>query len=100
MHFQRRNIMSNYDMSSPMAQTLVSLLERDSPQSVLTIWPVADLERLQPDAPSWPVPSIAAIGGTALGALDFAAFTPANRPRVAVQGKTFVPVLRDAWNVL
>ena len=83
-----------------MAQTLVSLLERDSPRSVLTIWPVADLERLQPDATSWPIPSIAAIAGTALGALDFAAFTPANGPRVAVEGSTFVPVPREAWKVL
>lgn len=100
MHFQRRNIMSNYDMSSPVAQTLVSLLERDSPRSVLTIWPIAELERLQPDAASWPVPGIAAIGGTTLGALDFATFAPANEPRVAVEGSTFVPVPREAWKVL
>jgi hypothetical protein len=99
MHFQRRNIMSNYDMSSPVAQTLVSLLERDAPRSVLTIWPIADLERLHPDAASWPVPVIAAIGGTTLGARDFAAFRPANEPRVSVEGGTFVPVPREAWKV-
>ena len=99
MHFQRRNIMSNYDMSSPVAQTLVSLLERDAPGSVLTIWPIADLERLQPDAASWPAPVIAAIGGTTLGALDFAALRPANEPRASIERGTFAPVPREAWKV-
>jgi hypothetical protein len=100
MHFQRRNVMSNYDMSFPAAETLVSLLERNAPESVFTIWPVADLERLQPGIDSWPIPSIAPIAGTVLGATDFAAYRPPNEPRMTMENGRFVPVLRDRWKAL
>jgi len=100
MHFQRRNVMSNYDMSWPIAQTLVSLVEHDAPRSVFTIWPIADLERLEPSAASWQVPSIVALAGTTLGALDFAALRPPNEPRVSVEGGNVVPIPRDQWKSL
>jgi len=95
MHFQRRNIASNYDMTIPAAKTQVSLLEASAPRSVFTIWPVVDLEKLQPDVTSWPAPSIAPIAGTELGALDFASYRPPNEARMSDEEGRFVPVTRD-----
>jgi hypothetical protein len=100
MHFQRRNVMSNYDMSIPAAQTLVSLLEQNVPRSVFTIWPIPDLEKLQSDVASWPVPSIARITGTVLGATDFGAYRSPNEPRMSVENGQFVAVPRDRWKTL
>jgi hypothetical protein len=71
-HFQRRNVMSNFEMGSWEAQTIVSLLERSGPTRVFTIWRVGDVAEIQPDAPSWRVPSLATIRGTILGAADAA----------------------------
>jgi hypothetical protein len=100
MHFQRRNIASNYDMTIPAAKTLVSLLEADAPRSVFTIWPVGDLEKLQPDVTSWAAPSIAPIAGTALGAMDFASYRPPNEPRMSMMEGRIVSVPRDQWKTL
>jgi hypothetical protein len=100
MHFQRRQVMSNYDMSSPLAQTMVSLLERDAPGSVFTIWPSTELEKLQTDVTHWPHPSLAIVRGTLLGAADFAAYRPAGEMRVTVQDGRLVPLPRDQWKVL
>jgi hypothetical protein len=100
IHFQRLNVMSNYDMSSPLAQTIVSLLERDAPRSVFVIWPTADLEKIQPSVASWPVPSVAKIKETVLGSKDFSAYTPANGIRIAVGGRGMVPVPREQWKSL
>jgi hypothetical protein len=100
MHFQRQNILSNYDMSSPAAQTLVSLTERNAQRSVFTIWPIPDLEKIQPDVESWPIPSIATIAGTRLGETDFAVYRPPNEPRLSMQEGRLVPVPRENWKPL
>jgi hypothetical protein len=99
MHFQRRNILTNYDMSSPLAETVVSLIEREAPRSVFTIWPIADLEKLEPNAALWPTPAIAKISGTSLGGLDFAAFRPPNE-RLGLEGGKSVLIPREAWKSL
>jgi hypothetical protein len=77
LHFQRRQIFSNYDMSSPIAQTIVSLLESGpAPIKVFNVYTAtsADLTQLQPDVASWRLPSFAMLRGTVLGRADFTKF--------------------------
>ena len=66
LHFQRRNIQSNYDMASSLAQTVVSLIESATGMRVFTIWEV-DAEAV-PDVRSWTSPQIARVAGSAFGA--------------------------------
>jgi hypothetical protein len=56
----------NYD-------TLAVLIDRVGDTRVLTVWTntTVELEKLQRDVPSWPVPSLALVRGTRLGKLDF-----------------------------
>ena len=71
-HLQRKQMLSNYDMSHPVAQTIVSLLE-SSGVNVFTVWgnTRADLETLQASIASWPRPSLTLVRGNVLGATDF-----------------------------
>jgi len=84
MHFQRKQLFSNYDMTNPLAQTVVSLLE-SGPQAVkvFSIYtstsPGTDLTALQPDVASWRLPSFALLRGTLLGRADFTKFYPTSR---------------------
>ena len=97
MHAQRRQLAANYDMSSWQAQTLVSVLERTTPTSVFSVW---WLEKGPPPvAASWPIPGLAMLRGTDLGAMDFGDF--ASWPtRVAIRDNQLVPVPRNEWQVL
>src|SRR5712672_2467000 len=74
MHFQRKNIVANYESEGP-AETIVSRLENKHGAKVFTIF-TADVSSLQPDAASWPSPSLAIIRGTVLGAADFTKYYP------------------------
>ena len=97
LHFQRRQIMSNFDMSDWRMQTIVSLIERASPARVFTIWRLDDeLEQLVPGIAAWPVPSLAATRGTTLGGTDVARLSPAPA-RMAFKGDAPVPVPREQW---
>jgi hypothetical protein len=82
MHFQRKQLFSNYDMSSPIAQTIVSLLE-SGPQAikVLTVYSStpAELMKLQPDVASWRLPGFVLLRGTMLGREDFTKFYETTR---------------------
>ncbi len=98
MHFQRQNILTNYDMSSDMAQSIVSLLERGHAAKVFTVWG-AGVDKLQADAASWPVPSIAIVRGTVLGATDFTAYTSPRSRFAIVDGKP-QPLPADQWRKL
>jgi hypothetical protein len=86
MHFQRKNISTNYDMTNPVAHGIVSLLESGG-VPVFSVWTTggASLATLQPDVRSWPVPSLALTRGTPLGQEDFAAFSRSTLPRVRVR---------------
>jgi hypothetical protein len=86
MHFQRKNIQSNYDMTSPIAHGIVSLLEKEG-ISVFSIWTTGgpSLARLQPDVASWPVPSIVLTRRTTLGREDFASYSRSTLPRVRIR---------------
>jgi hypothetical protein len=99
MHLQRGHIRANYE-SFDRAQTLVSLLARSQAARIFTVWThaSADLKVLQADATSWPVPSLALTRGTALGALDFAAFFP-TQGRYTMRDGQRTPVPRDQWRV-
>ena len=69
LHFQRRNIQSNYDMSSSLAQTVVSIVESATGARVFTIWEVDS--QTAPEVRSWTSPRIARTAGSAFGDRDF-----------------------------
>jgi hypothetical protein len=100
LHFQRKNLFSNLDMSDWRMQTIVSLLESSTPARVFSVWRFGDeMRRVQPDAASWPVPSLAVLRGTTLGAADMPAFTPIPA-RFEFQGERRVQVPRERWRTL
>ena len=70
---------------------------------VFTIW-TADPSALQPDAASWPSPSLAIIRGTVLGAADFTKYYPSEAMgRFAIKdGKPdfSAPIPHEQWKTL
>lgn len=71
-HFMRNARFEGMDSPSP---TLVNLIESTGAR-VFSVWTntTVQLERLQPDIASWPVPSLTIVRGTRLGTLDFKYF--------------------------
>jgi hypothetical protein len=102
MHFQRRNLNANYESEGP-AETIVSRLENTWGARVFTIF-TADVSALQPDAASWPTPSLALVRGTVLGAADFTSYYPSEAiGRFAIKdGKPdfSAPIPREQWKTL
>ena len=102
-HLQRRQIVSNYDMSAWQAQTVVSLLERDAAARLFNVWTLID-RNLEPpqDVKSWRVPSLALLRGTTLGALDFGLYSRGlgDGTRFAVKGGQLMPVPREEWKMM
>jgi hypothetical protein len=98
-HLQRRQVASNYDMSMWQAQTLVSLLERDTSGRVFNIWTWLDREVELGDVASWTVPSLAVLKGTTLGERDFGTYATGllGGNRFAVRDGQLVPLPRDQW---
>jgi hypothetical protein len=89
-HLQRRQQASNYRMDSPLAQTVISLLDRAGVKTFV----ISSLSE-RDDVKSWPVPSLATIRGTTLGA---EIIPQGSLPRVEVKPDgTFVPIPRDQW---
>ncbi len=103
MHFQRKNLVANYE-SEGLAATIVSRLESRTGTKVFTIWTSTDLTKLQADVAGWPVPSIAIIRGTVLGSADFTFYYPSEEMgRIAIRdGKPDFsrPIPRDQWRNL
>jgi hypothetical protein len=100
LHFQRRNVQSNFEMNDWRAETIVSLVERAGPVRVFTIWRVDDaITRLLPDAARWPVPAFAAVARTSLGAVDTGRLTAIPRRVRVVDGK-MQPVPSDQFATL
>ena len=98
LHLQRRQIASNYDMSTWQAQTIVSLLERDTRARVFNVWTVVDRSMAPPgELASWPAPRLAVLHGTPLGAMDFGTFSQGLGGRVTVTDQGFVPVPKQDW---
>jgi hypothetical protein len=102
MHFQRKNIVANYESDGP-AETIVSRLENKWGAKVFSIF-TADVASLQPDAASWPTPSLAIVRGTTLGAADFAKYYPSEAmgrfPIKDGQPDFSAPIPRDQWRTL
>lgn len=102
MHFQRKNLNANYESEGP-AETIVSRLENKWGAKVFTIF-TADVSALQPDAASWPTPSLAIIRGTLLGAADFTKYYPSEAiGRFAIRdGRPdfSAPIPREQWKTL
>jgi hypothetical protein len=101
MHLQRKQIATNYEMSDPLAQTIVSLLEREG-VNVFTVWgnSRADIATLQPSVADWPRPSITMLRGTALGAADFEFFYGSPIPRSLFTEGKLSPLSREQWRGL
>ncbi len=75
MHYQRKQLVANYE-SEGDAQTIVSRLESLYHARVFTIWTSRVIPAIQANAAAWPVPSVALIRGTQLGAADFTVYYP------------------------
>jgi hypothetical protein len=103
MHYQRKQLVANYE-SEGDAQTIVSRLEHVHHAAVFTIWTSRVIPMLQANAASWPVPSIALVRGTPLGAADFTAYYPSeSMSRFALRdGKADFskPIPRTEWRTL
>ena len=100
LHFLRRQILSNYDMSDWQAQTIVSLLEASGHKVFVLFGDAAGIEVIQPDVRSWPRFSVALVKGTVLGAADFAAINPVET-RYAIRGvDKFEPISKSEWRSL
>jgi hypothetical protein len=102
-HLQRRQIVSNYDMSQWEAQTVVSLLERDPEARVFNIWTLMDQGVELPEGVrSWPVPSLALLRGTTLGARDFGLYSRGlgDGKRFGLKGGQLVPIPPEEWKMM
>jgi hypothetical protein len=98
LHFQRRNILSNFVMDYWQAQTLVSLIEAATPVRVFTIWQL-DLENAPVNVTNWPVPL-----SSRFGAVTWAGATcPCSaRPRAVSHSSTgkWPRFLKNQWRTI
>ena len=102
-HLQRRQIVSNYDMSTWQAHTLVSLLERDPAVRLFNVWTLLDRDVGVPEeVASWRVPSLAAVQGTTLGTRDFGMYNGGlgDGTRFAVRNGQLLSLPRDQWKTM
>ena len=100
LHFLRREILSNYDMSDWQAQTIVSLLEARGHKVFVLFGDGAGIEAIQPDIRSWPRFNVTLVKDTVIGAADFAAINPVET-RYAIRGvDRFEPLPKSEWRSL
>jgi hypothetical protein len=100
LHFQRRNVQSNFEMTDWRAETIVSLLERAGPTRVFAIWRLEEpLVDVIPEASAWLVPAFAPVAGTTLGAIDIGRLMPSPARFRIVDGKP-APVPKDQYATL
>jgi hypothetical protein len=101
MHLQRKQMASNYVMSHPLAETIVSLLERQG-INVFTVWgnARADLPSIQPSIAAWPQPTLTLVRGTVLGATEFEFFYSSAMPRAVVKDGKVAPLPREQWRTM
>ena len=97
-HLQRKNLLANYS-SEGLAGTVVSILEASARTKVFSIW---WLNRKGPPAETapWPVPSLALVRGTTLGALDYTDIDTAPPSRATIRDGKIVPVPREEWRTM
>lgn len=104
MHFQRKNMIANYESEGP-AETIVSRLESKWGAKVFTIFTASTaLVKGLADVASWPAPSLAVVRGTVLGALDFTFYYPSEAlGRIAIRdGRPdfSAQIPREQWTTL
>jgi hypothetical protein len=101
LHLQRRHISANYEQVE-QADTIITRIARNDRAKIFAIWThtTGELDALQAGASKWPVPSMALVRGTMLGAIDFAKFFPADMPRFAIRDGKPAPLSRDQWRML
>lgn len=100
-HLQRRQIASNYDMSTWQSQTVLSLLEQEPSARIFNVWTLLDKDvDMPPEVASWPVPSLGALRGTNLGARDFGTYWQGLGDRFAVRNGQLAPLPRAAWKTI
>jgi hypothetical protein len=82
MHFQRRDVMANFQ-ELPGDDLLLSILEREAHTRVFSVWTntAVDLSVLDGGATTWPVPALIPLRGSPLGAADFTFYYPFKVPR-------------------
>jgi hypothetical protein len=102
LHYQRQQVLSNFQMDAWQAQTIVSLLEHSGPTRVFTIWAHPRLADIQADVASWRVPRLATVRGTVLGAVDASSFVGEGigNTRFAVRDSKIMPIPRSEWRTL
>ena len=100
IHLQRRHISANYEPIDD-ADTVISILDRARSARIFTVATPAtiDLQTLQATVASWPVPSLAMLRGTELGAIDYARYVPSETTRFAVKDGVPAPLPREQWRV-
>jgi hypothetical protein len=99
LHFQRKNVDTNYDHPVDLAYTLASLLERDGVTKLFTIWTNTNTElpTLQPDVAYGGNQVSPPLRGTMLGAADFTSYIPVQSARATVRDGKPVVIPRDQW---
>jgi hypothetical protein len=103
LHYPRKEINANYDMSNWQAQTLTSALEAWPGTRVFVIYADAEgVVKTQPDAAAWPHMSLALVRGTTLGAADYTTFERGvGQRRYAIRGENdYVPIPREQFSAL
>jgi hypothetical protein len=102
-HLQRRQILSNYDMSTWQSQTVVSLLGHDPAVRIFNVWTLLDSNVELPDeVASWHAPSLAELQGTSMGAKDFEDFSRGFGfgTRFGIRNGQLVPLPRQEWQTM
>ena len=101
-HLQRRQVASNYDMSSWLAQTIVSLVERDAGIHVFNLWTLVGTGAVPTDVSTWRVPSVALLKGTTIGQQDFGPYARdmGGGNRFSVEKGQIVPLPKDRWRTM
>jgi hypothetical protein len=97
LHFPRKEVLANYDMSDWQVQTMTSLLEQRGIKPFV-IWAEGGKEivALQPEIGSWPALSLMLVRGTVVGAADFTVFNGGDKDRYAIKGvEDFVKIPKD-----
>lgn len=92
-HLQRKQQATNYDMDNELAETVISLLDRAGVKTFVVVG-AGDLFIPAIDTSSWPVPSLALVNETTVGAEPVG---QGSLSRVAVHGRTVTPLPREQW---
>jgi hypothetical protein len=88
-------------MSDWRMQTIVSLIERASPQRVFAIWRLDDqLAAIILEVKSWTGPRLVMTRGNRLGAADVGRLSPPMAGRMQVKDGALVPLPRGQWRTM